>query len=131
MKTALLFFLLTFSLAAADLNLSWNDNSDNEDGFVVERSQDAGPFVEVGGTGVNEASYIDVDVPIGVSLKYRVKAVNQFGDSGYSNEVSIGTNPPASPDGLKQGNGNPLSWLFPKRLFKGVGPSAPRRNPNQ
>jgi len=127
---ALLPLLLVAQAFAADLSLTWNDNSDNEDGFVIERSQDAGPYVEIGGTGINEASYVDTDVPIGVVLKYRVKAVNQFGDSGYSNEVSVGTNPPADPDGLKQGNGNPLSWLLPKRLFKSVG-EPPRRNPNQ
>ena len=78
--TAIIF--ATTTLIGADLRLEWQDNSNNEDGFEVERKVGNGEFVFLNGTGPNENSYIDADVPTGVRLTYRVRAVNQYGNSG-------------------------------------------------
>jgi PKD repeat protein len=76
--------------------LNWEDNSNDEDYFVIERCQEAGKGwnkicdfsisnpVEV---GKNETFFFDI---LGSgTFKYRVKACNDNGDSGYSNEVKI------------------------------------------
>ncbi|NVK22004.1 MAG: S8 family serine peptidase [Kangiellaceae bacterium] len=75
------------------VDLSWTDNSNNEDGFAVERCVETGKgknkscnFAQIATT--TSASYSDTSVPDG-TVKYRVKAFNAVGDSGYSNEVKF------------------------------------------
>ncbi len=117
-KLLLSFIFFGFALNAADLRLEWQDNSDNEDGFEVERKVGNGEFVFLNGTGPNENSYIDADVPTGVMLTYRVRAVNQYGNSDYSNEATEITVGPVAPSDLKVGKeSNPLAWLG-KRFLK-------------
>lgn len=119
MKTLLSIIMLTTSIYAADLRLVWSDNSDNEDGFEVERKVGDGEFVFLNGTGPNENSYIDAEVPTGARLTYRVRAVNQYGDSGYSNEVTKITVGPVAPSDLTVNKEiNPFSWLGKKFLKK-------------
>lgn len=119
MKTLLAIIMLTTSIYAADLRLVWQDNSDNEDGFEVERKVGDGEFVFLNGTGPNENSYIDAEVPTGARLTYRVRAVNQYGDSGYSNEVTEITVGPVAPSDLTVNKEiNPFSWLGKKFLKK-------------
>ena len=110
---------LSTVLSAADLRLEWQDNSDNEDGFEVERKVGNGEFVFLNGTGPNENSYIDAGVPTGVMLTYRVRAVNQYGNSAYSNEATEITVGPVAPSDLKVGKeSNPLAWLGKQFLKK-------------
>ena len=117
-KLLLPFIFLGSVLNAADLRLEWQDNSDNEDGFEIERKVGDGEFDFLNGTGPNENSYIDTDVPTGVRLTYRVRAVNQYGSSGYSNEATEITVGPVAPSDLKVGKeSNPLAWLG-KRFLK-------------
>ena len=94
-------FLSLSSVAFSAENLSWNDNSDNESGFKIERSIDGGEFIEIGETGPDVAEFIDQDPPLGADLSYRVYAWNEYGNSGYSNTASTSTKPPSQPDGLK------------------------------
>jgi len=88
-------------LNAADLRLQWQDNSDNEDGFEIWRQQNGGEWLLIGATNANDDTFVDGVIPIGVTLSYKVRAWNQFGESGYTNIVSIGTFPPAAPSSLK------------------------------
>jgi len=88
-------------LNAADLRLEWQDNSDNEDGFEIWRQQNGGEWLLIGATNANDDTFVDGVIPIGVTLSYKVRAWNQFGESGYTNIVSIGTFPPAAPSSLK------------------------------
>jgi hypothetical protein len=119
MKTLLAIIMLTTSIYAADLRLVWSDNSDNEDGFEVERKVGDGEFVFLNGTGPNENSYIDAEVPSGGKLAYRVRAVNQYGESSYSNVVTEITIGPVAPSDLKVNKeSNPLAWLGKKFLQK-------------
>ena len=73
---------------AGQLTLSWNESSDNEEGFKIERSVDGGSFQQIATVGVNVATYTDVTVEDNQSYTYRLKAFNRFGDSGYSNTAS-------------------------------------------
>ena len=93
----------------ATINLSWTDNSLNEDGFRIERgSLPAGPFSLLTTVGANVTAYSDVinaDAG-GTQYCYRVQAYNAAGQSGFSN-VACGTSPiinvpvpPSAPGGL-------------------------------
>src|SRR5262245_33748200 len=98
-KSFLNLFLLSFlftiltvlsspaAITAAQLTLSWSDNSTNEVGFRIERRTDTtGTYAEIATVGVNTASYTDVNLPNGTTYCYRVRAYNAGGTSGYSNE---------------------------------------------
>lgn len=91
----LLIFLAIFSQAelnAAQLQLSWTDNSTAEDGFKVERGPaSSGPFTQVGTTVSNVASYTDSGLADATTFCYRVRAYNSAGDSGYTNVACSST----------------------------------------
>lgn len=76
----------------SDLTLTWTDNSDNEDHFVVERSIDGGLFTVVDADVAanpenSQSSWLDSSLAVSHVFTYRVKAVNSFGESPWSNEV--------------------------------------------
>jgi hypothetical protein len=88
-------------LSAADLRLEWQDNSDNEDGFEIWRKQNGGEWLLIAATNADVEKFTDGVIPIGVTLSYRVRAWNQFGESDWTNIVSIKTYPPVAPTNLK------------------------------
>ena len=91
----------TTTLFGADLVLTWQDNSDNEDGFEIWRQQNGGEWLLIAATNSDDDTFTDGVIPIGTTLAYRVRAWNQFGESGWTNIVSIRTYPPAAPTSLK------------------------------
>jgi hypothetical protein len=91
----------TTTLFGADLTLTWQDNSDNEDGFEIWRQQNGGEWLLIAATNADDATFTDGVIPIGTTLAYKVRAWNQFGESDWTNIVSIKTYPPAAPTSLK------------------------------
>jgi uncharacterized protein len=82
---------MTWLLLAGFL-LTWQDNSDNEDGFVVERRTGAGAYAVIAITGPDVVSLNDPVQPSSgnrQTFTWRVKAFNAQGDSGYSNEAGV------------------------------------------
>ncbi|MBI4244942.1 MAG: fibronectin type III domain-containing protein [Planctomycetes bacterium] len=78
--------------AQSKVNLTWVDNSNNEDGFVVERKEGNLNFSELRRINTpNTTTYNDTTVESDKIYIYRVKAFNTNGDSPYSNEKSIST----------------------------------------
>lgn len=86
--------LIGFSLVAVlqgssvrvPITLSWNDNSNNEVGFRIERSTDNIDFVEIAVVGANVTHYTDSESLVdGQLYAYRVRAFNEYGNSGYTN----------------------------------------------
>ncbi len=71
-----------------NINLNWLDNSDNENGFIIERMDNGGSYSEVATVGSNITTYDDVVTQV-VDYKYRVKAYNGTDSSGYSNEACV------------------------------------------
>jgi len=67
--------------------LSWTDNSGNEDGFKIERCQgnNCTNFVEIAQVGPNTTSFPDIGLTGKTWYRYRVRAFNSAGNSGYSN----------------------------------------------
>ena len=102
MKTLLAAIMFaTTTLLGADLVLQWQDNSDNEDGFEIWRQQNGGEWLLIAATNADDDTFTDGVIPIGTTLAYRVRAWNQFGESGWTNIVSIKTYPPVAPTNLK------------------------------
>ncbi len=71
------------------VNISWQDNSDNEDGFIIERSVNSGNFSELTQVGINATSFLDSAVNAGESYDYRIIAFNVGGSSAASNTSTI------------------------------------------
>ena len=105
---ALLVALLVLSgvawAAPGSAQLTWTDNSDNEQGFVIERKTGAaGVYAVAGKTGPNATSFADtVGLVEGETYFWRVAAFNSAGQSAYSNEATrtIPFTIPAAPSGL-------------------------------
>lgn len=69
------------------INLSWTDNSNNEDGFKIERKTTAsGTYSEIALVGPNVAAYNSSGLSGGIQYCYRVRSYNTAGNSTYSNE---------------------------------------------
>jgi hypothetical protein len=66
--------------------LKWTDNSNNETGFELWRSDITDRAYKVLGTNV--ISYIDLNVSPIADYSYKVRAFNEGGKSAFSNEVS-------------------------------------------
>jgi uncharacterized protein YxeA len=87
---SLLVALLLFASPAWALQaqLSWTDNSNNESGFKVYRSPDGtAPFVQIGSTAANVASFSDASAAAGNC--YEVTAFNAAGESARSNRACV------------------------------------------
>ena len=81
------------------VRLTWNDRSNNETGFAIERSDNGGAFVRIGTAVRNAQGYTDATVAINHTYVYRVTAVNATGTSTYV-EATAGLVPPAAPTNL-------------------------------
>ncbi|HTN72491.1 MAG TPA: fibronectin type III domain-containing protein, partial [Methylomirabilota bacterium] len=75
-------------ISAAQLRVTWLDNSTNEDGFKIERGPaTTGPFTQIGTVLANVTSYTDSGLADATNFCYRVRAFNAAQDSGYTNVV--------------------------------------------
>lgn len=92
------------NVSSSGNDLSWTDNSSNENGFLVERSlnNQFGPFTEVASTSANVEVYHDSGLAADQTYYYRVRAFNAAGNSGYSATVYAitATSVPSAPTNL-------------------------------
>jgi subtilisin family serine protease len=95
-------------VSSSQINLSWSDNSSNEDGFRIERCNlpaanclDAN-FAQITQTAPNVTSFNDTGLQPQTTHTYRVRAFNSTGTSNYSNSVQATTLnvPPTAPSNL-------------------------------
>src|SRR3990172_4467423 len=85
--TSLTFLSLHAEVVAAQLTLSWVDNSTSEDGFNIERRPGSSTtFAQIATVASNVTSYTDGALLNATIYCYRVQAFNTAGRSGYSNE---------------------------------------------
>ena len=73
---------------AASLTLTWRDNSTNESAFIVERSLEGESWSQLDIVPPDITSYTDATLEVGQTYYYRVRAVNEYGYSGYTNVAS-------------------------------------------
>ncbi len=84
--------LTAYSGYSSQVDLSWQDNSNNEDGFKIERKTGAGgTYSQIGTVSANITSYQDTSLTCNTIYYYRVRANNSVGDSSYSNEANSTT----------------------------------------
>jgi hypothetical protein len=73
------------------VRLRWHDNSRNENGFLIERSENGSDFFIIAAVSGNDTtdivSFIDRSVLPNNLYAYRIVAVNTAGFSAYSNTV--------------------------------------------
>ncbi len=79
--------------SASQINLSWTDNSNNEDGFQIERSTDNVNFTLLAATGPNITTYGNTGLSASTIYYYRVRAFNTAGFSSFTNTASASTGP--------------------------------------
>ena len=85
--------LTATTVSASQINLSWTDNSANEDGFKIERCARASctNFAQIATVSANVKTFSNTGLTKFTSYSYRVRAYNASGDSGYSNIASART----------------------------------------
>ncbi|MDN5217502.1 fibronectin type III domain-containing protein [Fulvivirgaceae bacterium BMA12] len=103
-----------------EIKITWTDNADNEDKYVVEFAiNEAGPFAVLDEVIVNVSNYAHSNLNPNQVFYYRVKGENSIGSSAYSNVISAktlsaATVVPAAPTGLSANvqsyNRVSLSW---------------------
>lgn len=109
-------------VSSSQINLAWQDNSGNEDNFEIERCAGTGcvNFALHQTVSLDVTSFNDTGLPASTLFRYRVRATNTTGDSGYSNIAEDTTDaapvtPPAAPSNLSAGAVSPtqvnLTWM--------------------
>jgi subtilisin len=101
--------LIASAASASQINLSWSANGSVEDGFKIER-WNGSSFVQIGTVGANVRTYTNSGLAASTTYRYRIRAYNSAGDSGYSNESSATT---LSPPPTGQCNSAPNYTLYP------------------
>ncbi len=99
--------LAAAATSSSEISLIWNDGSNNEDGFTIERCMGAGcsDFSLLIQVPTDTTSYNDTGLTPAMTYGYRVQAYTATATSKYSNTSEATTDnvpqtPPAAPDGL-------------------------------
>ncbi|MDZ7363231.1 MAG: metallophosphoesterase [candidate division KSB1 bacterium] len=83
--------LVATAAGSEKINLTWNDQANNESGFKIERKTSEGAYAEIATVGANVTSYTNTGLTSGTTYFYRVRAHNNIGNSAYSNQASAAT----------------------------------------
>ncbi|MCP4535526.1 MAG: fibronectin type III domain-containing protein [Chloroflexi bacterium] len=82
------------------ITLTWQDNSNDELGFRIERSPDGYSWTQtgvvtnlIGSLVYTDTSYVDTYLAYNTTYYYRVQAYNEVGSSGYSGIAQATTLP--------------------------------------
>jgi subtilisin family serine protease len=77
-------------VSSSAVELTWTDESFDEEAFFIERRQGSGPFVGVAIAGAGSESHVDTGLSPVTAYTYRVSAFNGS-SSGFSNEAQATT----------------------------------------
>jgi hypothetical protein len=93
--------LVATAPSSSRIDLSWTDNSTNEQGFRIDRSIDGVNFTAYATVGANATTYSATWLVANSPYAFRVKAYEGPNDSSPSNNAAATTlPPPAAPGGL-------------------------------
>jgi chitodextrinase len=75
--------------SSSQINLAWTDNSNNEDGFKIERKTGSGgTYSEIATVGAGVTTYNNTGLTANTQYYYRIRSYNSAGNSSYSNEAN-------------------------------------------
>ncbi len=84
--------LTATAVSATQISLEWRDNSPNEGGFRIERAPGGTDlFSVIANPERGTTKYRDKNLQAGTSYRYRVRAFNNIGLSGFSNKTDVET----------------------------------------
>lgn len=88
--------------STSNIALSWSDNSNDEDGFTIQRSSNGSTWSALASAGSNVTSYNNTGLSAGSTWYYRVQAYVGAETSAWSNTANATTlqSPPATPTGM-------------------------------
>jgi subtilisin family serine protease/fibronectin type 3 domain-containing protein len=94
---------LQAAVGRSGVSLAWQDNSEEEEAYEVERKKGDGEFARIQTLAASATSTTDTTVEEDTSYTYRVRATNDGGGSAYTNAVTVLTLPalPKAPTELK------------------------------
>jgi hypothetical protein len=110
------------AISSSQIDLSWTDNSSNEDGFSIERKTGSGgSYFEIATTSANIATYSNTGLSASTAYFYRARAFNSDGYSVYSNEASSTTQSSGGgqPPGGGGGGGGGIPSVVTAAIFRG------------
>lgn len=81
--------LIAFSTVNDQIQLEWEDNSNVEIGFIIERKQADLEFAAIDTTSADAVEFLDTQVELENVYTYRVSALFNNDVSDFSNEVTI------------------------------------------
>lgn len=79
------------------INLTWSDNSNNEDNFVIQRSSAGIPWTTIATLDANTTSYIDSGLAANTNYNYIIHAKNSTNTSSWSTTATVRTLEPDTP----------------------------------
>lgn len=102
--------------AGTSVRLTWQDNADSENEFIIERRTGTDPFAQIGTSPQDWGQYTDAAVVPGTTYDYRVAAYNVYGPSAY---VEVSYTVPVDGGGGGGGGGTPpltgaSPWAVPE-----------------
>ncbi len=87
--------LTATAISETQISLTWQDNSNNEESFVVEEREEGAGFEVIGIVEADDEDVLVAGLRPGMTYTYRIKARNTASDSAYSNEATATTFPSA------------------------------------
>ena len=89
--------LTAAAVSSSQINLAWTDNSSDETGFKIERSNDGTNFTQIDVVGANVSTYSNTGLAASTTYYYRVCAYNSSGNSGYTSVANATTQSSGGP----------------------------------
>ncbi len=86
--------LVAVPISQNQITVSWQDNSNNETSFRIERSLNGTTdWAQIATVGANVTTYANIGLTCSTIYHYRVQAYNISGNSDYSNTANATTSP--------------------------------------
>jgi Galactose oxidase-like, Early set domain/Fibronectin type III domain len=83
--------LVAANVSTRQIDLSWTDNSANEEGFAIESSVDGAPFTQIATVGPGVTSFLNTGLTAATIYYYRIRAFRGTAYSAYSTVVNSTT----------------------------------------
>jgi len=83
--------LSAIAVSRTQVDLTWTDNSRDEDGFQIERANDNKPWKLLATVGRDVRTFVDIGLMKNKTYSYRVRSVNRFGASSFTPAVTVTT----------------------------------------